>query len=75
MIVEVQEKFEITSIVISHDMASAFRIADYIAMLEKGEIIAFGPPQTILKTEDQRVKDFVYAADVAEAERQKKLKA
>ncbi|MFU8802921.1 MAG: ABC transporter ATP-binding protein [Bradymonadaceae bacterium] len=71
MIVEVQEEFQITSIVISHDMASAFRIADYIAMLDKGEIIAFGSPAKILETKDKRVKDFVYAADVAEAARQR----
>jgi ABC-type transporter Mla maintaining outer membrane lipid asymmetry ATPase subunit MlaF len=71
MIVEVQEKFHITSIVISHDMASAFRIADYIAMLHKGEVIAYGDPKTILETEDERVREFVYAADVAEAERRK----
>lgn len=62
MIVEVQENFDVTSIVISHDMASAFRIADYIAMLYKGEIIAFGPPAVILESEDERVREFVFAA-------------
>ncbi|RAL23506.1 hypothetical protein DL240_04925 [Lujinxingia litoralis] len=70
MIMEVQEKFDVTSIVISHDMASAFRTADVIAMLHKGEIIAYGPPQTIAESEDERVRNFVYAADVAEQERQ-----
>lgn len=62
MIVQVQNDFDVSSVVISHDMASAFRIADYIAMLYKGEIIAFGPPATILESEDERVREFVFAA-------------
>ncbi|MBA2661773.1 MAG: ABC transporter ATP-binding protein [Bradymonadaceae bacterium] len=73
MIVEVQTTFEVTSIVISHDMASAFRIADYIAMLHKGVIIASGTPAAILEIEDERVHEFVYAADVAEAIRKDKV--
>src|SRR5205807_2462373 len=44
MIVEAAKQFEITSIVISHDMASTFRIADMIAMLYQGEIAAYGTP-------------------------------
>lgn len=70
MIMEVQESFDVTSIVISHDMASAFRTADVIAMLHKGEIIACGPPQVIADSEDERVRNFVYAADVAAQERE-----
>lgn len=69
MIMEVQDEFDVTSIVISHDMASAFRTADHVAMLHKGEIIAFGSPQEISEMEDERVHDFVYAADVAAQER------
>lgn len=69
MIVEVQENFEVTTIVISHDMASAFRTADIIAMLHKGTIIAYGPPQQIVESDDERVHNFVYAADVAAQER------
>lgn len=69
MIVEVQRDFDVTTIVISHDMASAFRTADYIGMLHQGEIIAFGTPQAIVAVEDERVHDFVYAADVAAQER------
>jgi ABC-type transporter Mla maintaining outer membrane lipid asymmetry ATPase subunit MlaF len=66
MIVEVQETFKLTSLVISHDMASTFRIGDHVAMLYKGEMIAEGPPASLLNTEDERVKSFVFAADVAE---------
>ena len=36
-----------TSVVISHDIASTFNIADYIAFLYEGEIVAYGPPATV----------------------------
>lgn len=62
MILEVQEAFSFTSIIISHDMASTFRIADRVAMLHRGEIIAEGSPAEILKSEDERVREFVFAS-------------
>ncbi len=69
MVMEVQRDFDVTTIVISHDMASAFRTADFIAMLHKGEIIAYGSPADLAESKDERVHDFVYAADVAAEER------
>lgn len=62
MIVEAHETFGFTSIVISHDMASTFRIADRVAMLYKGEIIAEGPPPDIMHSADERVREFVFAS-------------
>ena len=44
MIVEASEKFEITSIVISHDMRSTFRIADQVIMIKDGEVLIAGSP-------------------------------
>jgi ABC-type transporter Mla maintaining outer membrane lipid asymmetry ATPase subunit MlaF len=70
MIVEVQEDFDITSIIISHDMAQTFRIADKVALLHHGEIIAEGPPASLLESEDERVREFVFAADVSRATRE-----
>ena len=64
MIVEAQETFDVTSIVISHDMPSAFRIGHSIAMLHQGRIIAAGPPAELAASEDERVRSFVYAAGV-----------
>ncbi len=69
MIVEAHEQFNLTSVIISHDMASTFRIGDHVAMLYKGEIIAAGEPRSLLKSEDERVREFVFAADVADAKR------
>jgi ABC-type transporter Mla maintaining outer membrane lipid asymmetry ATPase subunit MlaF len=62
MILEAQDTFELTSIVISHDMASTFRIADRVALLHKGEIIAEGDPYDILHSTDERVREFVFAS-------------
>ena len=64
MIVEAQESFNLTSVIISHDMASTFRIGDHVAMLYHGVIIAEGPPGALTHSEDERVQEFVFAADV-----------
>jgi phospholipid/cholesterol/gamma-HCH transport system ATP-binding protein len=61
MIVEAQELFEITSLVVSHDMSSAFRIAHRIAMLHEGEILSFGTPNEVAESQDPWVRRFVFA--------------
>lgn len=61
MIVEAQEAFDITSIVISHDMLSTFRIADKIIFIHKGEIAAAGTPDQLKANPDPRVQAFIYA--------------
>jgi phospholipid/cholesterol/gamma-HCH transport system ATP-binding protein len=50
---------ELTSVIISHDLSAAFRIADYIAMLDAGKIRLFGPPEDFFKSEDAFIKKFV----------------
>ncbi len=64
MIQRTQEEFDITSIVISHDMASTFRIAHNIALLHHGEIAAFGTPQQVRASSNDYVRQFIYAGDV-----------
>ncbi len=49
----------ITSVIISHDMASAFDIADHIAFHHTGRIIAEGPPVDFQDHDDERVRQFV----------------
>ncbi len=62
MILEAQDKFDLTSIIISHDMASTMRIADKVAMIYEGQIILEAPPNEFVNTEDPRVKEFVFAS-------------
>jgi ABC-type transporter Mla maintaining outer membrane lipid asymmetry ATPase subunit MlaF len=64
MITETQEQFDITSIVISHDMASTFRIGHMIALLDQGRIAAYGTPDEIRASRDSHVQHFIHAGQV-----------
>ncbi|MCJ7811860.1 ABC transporter ATP-binding protein [bacterium] len=59
LILETHEKLKITSIAVTHDMSSAYQIADHIAMLYEGKIIFVGPPSKIKTSEQVIVKQFV----------------
>lgn len=48
-----------TSVMVSHDLQAAFRIADYIAMLDAGKVLLFGTPEDFYKTDIELVKRFV----------------
>ena len=48
-----------TSIMVSHDLAAAFRIADHIAMLDSGRVLLFGTPEDFFNTDIELVKRFV----------------
>jgi ABC-type transporter Mla maintaining outer membrane lipid asymmetry ATPase subunit MlaF len=58
------QQFDITSIVISHDMASTFRIAHMIALLHHGEIAAYGTPGQVRASPDAHVQHFIHAGSV-----------
>ncbi|MGF1510920.1 MAG: ABC transporter ATP-binding protein [Myxococcota bacterium] len=59
MILEAKKKFGVTSIVISHDISSSFRIADKISFLCQGEIVEQGPPEVFARSQNQRVQEFL----------------
>jgi ABC-type glutathione transport system ATPase component len=60
-LVEAQAAFPITSIVISHDMLSTFRIADQIVMIQDGQVVAAGTPDALRAHPDERVQKFIFA--------------
>jgi phospholipid/cholesterol/gamma-HCH transport system ATP-binding protein len=60
LIVEMREKLDVTSIAITHDMVSAYRIADRIAMLFKGAIIEVGTPDDIKTSTNEIVQQFIH---------------
>ena len=60
LIKELHDKLKVTSIAVTHDMTSAYKIADKIAMLYDGKIIAVGSPDEIKNTKDPVVKQFIY---------------
>jgi phospholipid/cholesterol/gamma-HCH transport system ATP-binding protein len=52
-------RFGVTSLVITHDIASCFRIADQAVLLSKGQIIARGPPRELLDGDTEVAQDFI----------------
>ena len=59
LIKNLHDKLNVTSIVVTHDMRSAYRVGDKLAMLYQGKIIAEGPPEEIQNTKDPIVHQFV----------------
>ena len=59
LIRSLQKKLTITSVAVTHDMRSAYRIGDRIAMLHDGKIIYEGTPHEIQKCEDPAVCQFI----------------
>jgi phospholipid/cholesterol/gamma-HCH transport system ATP-binding protein len=64
LIEEMRERFGVTSVVITHDMVSAFDIADRIAMLIKGRVVAQGSPAEVLAVDNADVQNFVRSSGV-----------
>lgn len=59
LIVEMKQRLSVTSIAITHDMHSAYKIADRIAMLYNGVIIEIGTPEEIRNTPNPVVRQFI----------------
>jgi phospholipid/cholesterol/gamma-HCH transport system ATP-binding protein len=59
LIRSLHDKLKVTSFVVTHDMKSAYHIADKIAMMYKGRIVAQGTPEEIQKTQDPVVHQFI----------------
>lgn len=59
LIKSLHDKLKVTSIVVTHDMKSAYFVADRIAMLYQGEIIAEGTPEEIQNSRHPIVHQFV----------------
>lgn len=59
LIVETQKKLGVTSIVVTHDMESACLVANRIAMLYQGEIIAIEQPEDFRRMKDPRIREFL----------------
>ncbi|MEZ4407227.1 MAG: ABC transporter ATP-binding protein [Polyangiales bacterium] len=64
LIEEMRERFGVTSVVITHDMVSAFDIADRIAMLIKGRVVAEGGPREVLASDNEDVQRFIRSSGV-----------
>jgi phospholipid/cholesterol/gamma-HCH transport system ATP-binding protein len=63
LIQEITEEYNITTIVITHDMNSVIEIGDNIHFIYKGKKWWEGSKEEILRTDNKEVNDFVYASE------------
>jgi len=59
LITSLKQRLNVTSIVVTHDMKSAFEISDRIAMVKGGRIIHAAPTQEFRQVKDRSIADFV----------------
>lgn len=64
LIKELHGKLKMLAVVVTHDMVSAYKVADRIAMLYKGKIIEIGTPEEIKSTKNPVVHQFITGAAV-----------
>src|SRR2546430_17409381 len=60
LIIDLNQKLGVTSVVVTHEMDSAFRIADRMVLLDRGKFIISGTPQELRDSKDALVHQFVY---------------
>ena len=60
----IQERIRKTVLLVTHDIAEALRLADRIAVLDKGSVVAFEPPAQLVRNPDPRVRPLLEAAIV-----------
>ncbi|MBI3484245.1 MAG: ATP-binding cassette domain-containing protein, partial [Acidobacteria bacterium] len=71
LIVKLKRAFRMTIVVVTHEMASAFIIADRMVLVDKGHIVALGTPQELQQSTHPRVRQFMDR--IAEPEVHKEL--
>jgi phospholipid/cholesterol/gamma-HCH transport system ATP-binding protein len=59
LILRLQKQLSVTSIVVTHDMISCYRIADRVALLNEGRRHFYGTPDDLRDSQDTIVRDFV----------------
>ncbi len=59
VIQEVNQKTNATTIVVTHDLASVFKIAEMVHFLYEGQVIASAPPEEFRQSTDPRVREFL----------------
>lgn len=59
LIVNMRDKLGVTSVVVSHNLPSVWRISDKVAMLHEGQVLAYGTPDEVKQSENPIVQQFV----------------
>ncbi len=59
LILKLKQQLDVTSIVVTHDLASAFKVADHMVMLHEGKVVLEGSPEEFRNATDPVVKRFL----------------
>jgi phospholipid/cholesterol/gamma-HCH transport system ATP-binding protein len=59
LIMKLQRELDVTSVVVSHDIRSVFRMATRVAVLNERRIVFFGTPEEMAASEDPYIRDFL----------------
>jgi phospholipid/cholesterol/gamma-HCH transport system ATP-binding protein len=60
LVVRMKEELKVATLIITHDMVSAYKVADRIGMLYEGKIIEIGSPEEIKNSDNQVVQQFIH---------------
>ena len=69
LIVQTKNNLGVTSILVTHDMVSAFKASDKVAMLNEGRIVAYGTVAEMKNSTNKLVKAFMYGEQFLEAQK------
>jgi phospholipid/cholesterol/gamma-HCH transport system ATP-binding protein len=59
LVEKLQDELQATSVMVTHDVRGAFRVADRVALLSGGRIHAMGTPEEMIDSEDEAVRQFL----------------
>jgi phospholipid/cholesterol/gamma-HCH transport system ATP-binding protein len=59
LILNLKKAYTVTMVIVTHELASAFLVADRIMVVDKGDIIADGPPDLLRQSDHPRVRQFL----------------
>lgn len=59
LILQLKNKFKTASVIVTHDMHTAFKVANYIGMMAEGKILALGTADEISRSTNPKVRQFV----------------
>ena len=59
LILKLKRAFQITIVIVTHELASAFLIADRMVLIDKGNVVADGTPEQLRESQQPRVRQFL----------------
>ncbi|HEA64573.1 MAG TPA: ATP-binding cassette domain-containing protein, partial [Candidatus Aminicenantes bacterium] len=60
LVIRMKKELKVATLIITHDMVSAYKVADRIGMLYEGQIIEMGSPEEIKNSNNQVVQQFIH---------------